>query len=389
MGNKSGEPETEAVMSKREKTKYPGVFWIEGISAAGKPERIYYIRYKKKGRSIEEPVGRQYQDDMTAARASLIRIRRIEGDELPNREKRSVGKGMGKTLHDVFLEYMEAKHLKSSTQERDKKKFSRWLKKYSDSSPSEITQKTFDDLVKEMKSEGKAPQTIKHIAGMLARLVRFSAEKGYSPALAVRLELPRINNEKTEDLTPEEIQRFLKAMDEDPHPCAGKMMKLALFTGMRLGEICRLEWRDIDLEKNFISIREPKSGKDKKIPLNETARALLESVSVNPRIPYVFPNEDGSLRKDIRDQASRIRAAAGLPKDFRPMHGLRHVFASTLASSGQVDMYTLQKLLTHSDPKTTQRYAHLRDEALKRASDIAGDIFGRMDSSADNGDIKD
>ena len=66
---------------------------------------------------------------------------------------------------------------------------------------------------------------------------------------------------------------------------------------------------------------------------------------------------------------------AGLPEDFRPIHGLRHVFASALASSGQVDMYTLQKLLTHSDPKTTQRYAHLRDDALKNAADLAGKIF--------------
>jgi integrase len=40
-------------------------------------------------------------------------------------------------------------------------------------------------------------------------------------------------------------------------------------------------------------------------------------------------------------------------------------------------MYTLQKLLTHKDPKMTQRYAHLRDEALKRASDIAGDIISK------------
>jgi integrase len=46
-----------------------------------------------------------------------------------------------------------------------------------------------------------------------------------------------------------------------------------------------------------------------------------------------------------------------------------------LASSGEVDMYTLQKLLTHKSPLMTQRYAHLRDEALKRASEVAGNII--------------
>jgi len=54
-----------------------------------------------------------------------------------------------------------------------------------------------------------------------------------------------------------------------------------------------------------------------------------------------------------------IKKAAGLPKDFRALHGLRHVYASMLASSGQVDLYTIQKLLTHKSPAMTQRYAHL------------------------------
>ncbi len=45
-----------------------------------------------------------------------------------------------------------------------------------------------------------------------------------------------------------------------------------------------------------------------------------------------------------------------------------------LALSGNVDMYHLQKLLTHKDPKMTQRYTYLRDEVLKKASNIIGDI---------------
>jgi len=46
-----------------------------------------------------------------------------------------------------------------------------------------------------------------------------------------------------------------------------------------------------------------------------------------------------------------------------------------LASSGQVDMYTLQKLLTHKSPIMTQRYAHLRDETMQKASALAGNII--------------
>ena len=56
------------------------------------------------------------------------------------------------------------------------------------------------------------------------------------------------------------------------------------------------------------------------------------------------------------------------------------MFASQLASSGEVDMYVLQRLLTHKDPRMTQRYSHLRDTALKRASELAGDIVTEIAS---------
>ncbi len=61
------------------------------------------------------------------------------------------------------------------------------------------------------------------------------------------------------------------------------------------------------------------------------------------------------------------------------MHGLRHTFASALASSGRVDLYTLQKLLTHSSPYMTQRYSHLADEALLRAASVMGDIWSEAE----------
>jgi integrase len=60
------------------------------------------------------------------------------------------------------------------------------------------------------------------------------------------------------------------------------------------------------------------------------------------------------------------------------MHGLRHAYASMLASSGNVDMYVLQKLMTHKSPQMTQRYAHLRDEVLKNGAGQIDDIFKKQ-----------
>lgn len=72
--------------------------------------------------------------------------------------------------------------------------------------------------------------------------------------------------------------------------------------------------------------------------------------------------------------ARRVRDKAGLPPDFRPLHGLRHTYASFLASSGKVDIYALQKLLTHESPEMTARYAHLADEVMKRAASVADEM---------------
>ena len=104
--------------------------------------------------------------------------------------------------------------------------------------------------------------------------------------------------------------------------------------------------------------------------MTAAARAVLEKVK-HTDSPYVFPGKNGGKREDFRRMARRVRDKAGLPKDFRPLHGLRHSFASYLAFSGKVDLYALQKLLTHESPQMTQRYAHLADEAMKRAAAVA------------------
>jgi hypothetical protein len=77
----------------------------------------------------------------------------------------------------------------------------------------------------------------------------------------------------------------------------------------------------------------------------------------------------------LKKSRTKIKKAAELPESFRPLHGLRHVYATMLASSGKVDMYTLQKQMTHKSTQMTQRYAHYRDEAMQRASNEVSGIL--------------
>ena len=100
-------------------------------------------------------------------------------------------------------------------------------------------------------------------------------KKGLCPGLAFKIEMPRVNNLKTEDLTPEQLTALLAAIDQDHDIQAANLMKMALFTGMRRGELFKLQWEDVDFDRGFIHIRDPKGGKDQTIPLNQAARELL------------------------------------------------------------------------------------------------------------------
>lgn len=364
---------------KRHKTNYPGVFYREAERIGGTGgERIYYIVFRKDGKVLEEKVGRQFADDMTPARAARIRAERIEGKRLSRKEVREAKEAERRaaanrwTLDRLWGEYTAHREIKGLVQDRCR--YEKYLKPtWGGKEPQEIRPLEVDRLRLRLL-KGKAPQTCKNTLALLVRLVNYGVKRQLCAPLGFQVELPKVNNLKTEDLTVSQLADLLAAIEAYPNIQAANLMKMVLYTGMRRGELFRLQWQDLDFERGFIHIREPKGGVDQKIPMNEAARELLLS---HPRTgsPYVFPGRGGRQRTDINKQVRRIKEAAGLPQDFRALHGLRHVYASMLASSGEVDLYTLQWLLTHKSAAMTQRYAHLRDEALRRASDLAGEII--------------
>lgn len=365
---------------KRFKTKYPGVYYLEGKAVgSNKAERIYYIVYRRSGKLIEEKAGRQYQDDMTPARAAKIRAARIEGEQLSNIARREAARAAkaaeeGKwTISRLWDEY-KAQKPASKAINTDACRFIKYLAPFfGEKEPQEIIQLDVDRVRMRLLKKLK-PQTVKHILALLRRIVNFGVRKQLCVNLGFRIEIPQVNNCKTEDLSPEQLSDLLEALGKCDDIEARDIMLMALYTGMRRGELFKLKWQDIDFQRNFIRIRDPKGGSDQTIPLNEPARGVFLQHPHN-KSDYVFVRGDGEPFTDISRRVNPIKKAAGIPGDFRAMHGLRHVYASMLASTGQVDMYTLQKLLTHKSPIMTQRYAHLRDESLKRASNLAGNII--------------
>ena len=373
-------------ISKRGRTKYPGVTfrWKERLDGSGE-ERMYYVRYRRGGRGskeIEEPVGRE-SEGMTAAKANKIRAMRAAGVEQSNTERRAEDEaarlsGNGPlTFARLWMLYQDVNSGKTSIV-ADASRYHKHIEgRIASQIVEELTTSDVDSLRASMTRKGLAPQTVKHVLALVRRLIRFGIKRGLCTMPgSLHFEMPKVDNECTESLTDEQLAAYLKALDDEPDQDAAGLLRLALVTGMRKGALLALRWTDCDFERGIITLRgaSAKKGKTEFIPMTTAARAILEAVE-RTASPFVFPGKDGGQRQDFRRMARRVRDKAGLPKDFRPLHGLRHAYASMLISSGKVDLYSLQKLLTHSNPAMTQRYSHLRDEALRKAASAIDDYM--------------
>lgn len=89
----------------------------------------------------------------------------------------------------------------------------------------------------------------------------------------------------------EQMTRYIRTCREWPDPQAGNFQFLALYTGMRRSEVRKLKWADVDLDRGFLLLRDPKSGEDQRVPLGDAAIRVLKS---HQRVQHVSPNSDAA-----------------------------------------------------------------------------------------------
>lgn len=157
-------------------------------------------------------------------------------------------------------------------------------------------------------------------------------------------------------------------------PYVTAAVRLLMFTGCRLREILHLEWRHVDMDRGVLFLPDSKTGK-KTVVLAAPALAVLASLEKIGR--YVIVGEDPDKpRVDLKRPWSQITKRAEL-KGLR-IHDLRHTFASFGAGSN-IGLPMIGKLLGHTQARTTERYAHLAVDPLRRSADlIAGTIAAAM-----------
>jgi integrase len=203
---------------------------------------------------------------------------------------------------------------------------------------------------------------------LLKRLFNWSIKMGLfdGPNPACKVDPPRYDNSRQRYLSESERSALLAALEADRNDFAVRAIKFMWLTGRRRGEVLGLEWSDVDMVRGLVTFRKTKNGRIQTVPVNSAALSILQE---SPRVSgLVFPCSSGRHFHSFNRSWIRIRKRAKL-EGFR-LHDLRHTFASVLASSGRVDIYTLQRLLGHSQISMTQRYAHLMPGALRDAAEV-------------------
>lgn len=352
----------------------PG-FVLEVRPSGGK---TYYLRYRDARRKqhqhrIGDAAGISFDQARTAAQT--VRARVILGEN-PAEEKKALR--AIPTLEDFARSYLD--YVKGAKRSWDLDEsflrnhvLPRWGKRHLD----EVRQQDIINLQHGMRASGYAPATANRIV-ILTRYMWNLGKKWKVPGTetnpASGIELFEENNKRERFLTAEEVQRLVACVRESDNPQLQYIVPLLLLLGCRKREQLDSQWSHFDLERRTWRIPLSKNGKARHVPLSADVLAIMAQVPRWDDCPYVVPNP-----KTKKPYVSffyswdTARKQAGLP-EVR-VHDLRHSTASFLVNSGR-SLYEVQKILGHTQLKTTQRYAHLSQETLLEAVDSLGSVSG-------------
>ncbi|MDP7047352.1 MAG: site-specific integrase, partial [SAR324 cluster bacterium] len=336
----------------RHSTEFSGVYFVE----LANENKSFFIRYKRNGKSVEERAGRS-NEGWDAELAYLLRSERMSVIELQAgkiQHGSDLKTGRHWTFSKIFEKYLRLRpDLKG--RENDIYRFKNYLEMdFADIAPEDVSHGDVERFRHNLQNRGLKPATVGHVLELLRRLANFAVKKSYCRGLSFKLEMPKVENQKTEDLSQHQLEKLLQVLEEEPDLQVSNLVRMALYTGMRRGELFELCWSDIDFHNKTITVRSGKKGQYPTIPMNEMAeKVLAEHAHVPGSSKFVFPGRNGKKRTECKRPLLRIRKNAGLPEDFRLLQGLRHVYATMLVSSGKVDLETLQSLLTQKSPLMT------------------------------------
>jgi len=248
------------------------------------------------------------------------------------------------------------------------------------------------DLDEIHQALGKHPYQANRLLALLSKMFSLAVAWGWradNPAKGIE----RFAEHRRERwLQADELGALSKAIGTYPDRRIADALRLLILTGSRSGEVLNATWDQFDLSRGVWTkpSHHTKQNKTEHVPLSAPARLLVAEIRSRAitalgdeaklkDFPYLFPGDKGGKPlQELKGAWKAICAGAGL--EGVRVHDLRHTYASHLVSGGH-SLPLVGRLLGHTQAATTQRYAHIADDPLRRATEQFGEIFSAAQST--------
>ena len=293
--------------------------------------------------------------------------------KLEARQQRLWGTQPSRTFDELMLAYLKATQDQRSGWSRDVYNLKRLQASFSGRVLQSLKRGDVRAYIADRKLEGIANSTINREVGLLSSAINYARREWdwevSNPAERMRL---TEGDGRKRFATVDEVMALICAAERHKRaPYLADLIRVAVNTGCRRGELLGLRWSQIDLEARTIRLEgsDTKNGKGRIVPLNREAHAAMQARSQYrslhcPESPWVFCRKSGARNLTIQSSWAAILESVGL-EDFH-FHDLRHTCGSWLVQSG-VALADVKEVLGHSTIRMTERYAHNAPENSRAA----------------------
>jgi integrase len=366
--------------SKGNKVYYDDAVKGFGLRVTSGGARSFILNYLIAGRERRYTIGKYPDHSVASAREEAKRLKRKIRDNGYDPLTKMQADREAPTMTDLAERYIE-EHLpekRPSSQRNDRATITQ------DILPGlgrhkKVADIDFTDIKKlHRKISERAPYKANRVVSLISKMFslaenewRWRSRLDGNPCKGIKR-----NQEVKRDryLNPDELARLMIALDEFDDIQAANIVRVLLATGARSGEVFAMRWDQLDLNEGTWT-RPGATTKQKtwhKVPLSPDVVNLLSKLfdDADDDAEFVFPGGAAAgHRGDLKGPWPKIRKAAAIT-NFR-MHDLRHSYASFIASDGR-SLPIIGALLGHTQASTTQRYAHLLDSPLRKATTRVG-----------------
>jgi integrase len=268
---------------------------------------------------------------------------------------------------------------KKKNTRKDDEHFKNWIEPIIGNTPAkDVKPFMIERIKKNVLDAGRAPRTLQYIFATIRQCWNMAKRDGLvagdSPTKSVKK--PKIDNKRVRFLSHKEAETLLKAL-QTRDALTHDLALLSLHAGLRMGEIAKLKWSHIDLDREIIAVLDTKTGKGRAAFMTGEVKTMFKAIADagQKKKPddYVFTRGKNEQLKDTPKVFAEVVASLGLNTGITDrrqrvyFHSLRHTFASWHVTAG-TDIYTVKELLGHSVIAMTERYSHLAPGTLQNAT---------------------